>query len=204
MFSANALVWFFVIGALVHNAEEALYLPAWSRRLAAEHGCGLRADEKRRLPAWSRRFGPLRRPVPPAPFRFAVAVLSLLLVAAAAAATLQGPLSLGAYLFSGYVFAMVANVFVPHLAATIALRRYMPGTATALALDLPLGVLCLRRALSSGFVRPAAFVVAAAAATLVLAASIPALLALGRRIWRSGEAPRYNPESSQGKIPLPR
>ena len=209
MSSADALAWLFVLGALVHHAEEAAYLPAWSKRLAdAGSDRGLRADEARRLPAWSKhiaaagsdrglraeeaprlpawskRFGPMRRPVPTGAFRFAVAALSLLLAAAAAAATLQGPRSLGAYLFSGYVFAMVANVFVPHLAATIALRRCMPGTVTALALNLPLGVLYLARALSRGLVRPGAFAVAAATVTLALAAGIPALLALGGRIWR--------------------
>jgi hypothetical protein len=43
--------------------------------------------------------------------------------------------------------AVLANVLIPHLALTVALRSYMPGTATAVALNLP--VLSLLVVLSS-------------------------------------------------------
>jgi hypothetical protein len=82
----------------------------------------------------------LRFTVSSSVFRFAAAVQSLLLVLLATAAFLSAPQGLAAYGFAGYVFAMLVNVFAPHVLASIVLRKYMPGTATALVLNLPLGV----------------------------------------------------------------
>jgi hypothetical protein len=48
---------------------------------------------------------------------------------------------------------MLLNVPVPHLLATVALRSYTPGLATAVALNLPVTVL-LRSAFLEGYVRP--------------------------------------------------
>jgi hypothetical protein len=50
---------------------------------------------------------------------------------------------IGIYLLCGYALAMALNVFLPHVAATIALRRYAPGTATALLFNLPVCVMLL-------------------------------------------------------------
>lgn len=45
---------------------------------------------------------------------------------------------------------MLLNVFISHVAATIALRSYAPGTATALLFNLPLGGWFLYRSVSYG------------------------------------------------------
>ena len=154
-----ALGWLVVGAVLAHNIEEALYLPAWSHRGGRWHA-----------------------PVKPFEFRFAVSILSLLLVLVAALATWQGYQSVPAYLFAGYVFAMVVNVLLPHVAASIALRSYMPGTGTALLLNLPLGGLFLFRALKEGFVVPQVFAWSAPLTALGILASIPLLFILGRRL----------------------
>lgn len=88
----------------------------------------------------------------PAVFRLAVGTLSVALVVVSMLAFVQGPQSAAAYLFFAYAFAMAANAVLPHLAATLVLRRYMPGTATGLLLNLPLGVVLLREGVNEGWV----------------------------------------------------
>lgn len=153
------LAWLFTAGVLAHNLEEAVYLPAWSGTAGRWHA-----------------------PVGSGEFRFAVCVLSVVLVALAGSAFATGPRSTWAHLFAGYVFAMVANVVVPHVAGTLALRRYVPGTATAVLFNLPLGALFLQQALAQGFVVGSRMVWLGPATALLLLVSIPLLFAVGRRV----------------------
>lgn len=155
--SMTSLVWLVTAGVLAHNTEEAITLPAWSVSAGRWHP-----------------------PVGAGEFRVAVAVLSALLVALAGATSLAGARSIAATLFAGYVSAMLANVLVPHLLATIAMRRLMPGTTTAVTLNLPLGVWFLRRALAEGYVDGRTLAWAAPLTALSLVLSIPLLFALGR------------------------
>lgn len=154
----NWLAWLFTLGVIAHNTEEALFLPAWSKHAGRWHA-----------------------PVGPVQFHFAVTVLSLVLVGLAAMTVWFGPGSVSAYLFAGYVFAMTVNVFMPHVLASAALRRYMPGTATALIFNLPLGGLFLYQAIREGFVQPATIVWVAPLVALSILASIPVLFWLGQR-----------------------
>jgi hypothetical protein len=153
------LAWLFVAAVAAHNLEEAIYLPAWTVRAGRWH-----------------------RSVGPGEFRFAVFVLTTLAGAAALLATVQGRESFGAYLLSGYALAMLLNVAFPHLLATIAMRRYMPGTATALVLVLPAAAALLHHALRQNFISPTTFAFAGPAVVIAIALLIPALFAIGRRL----------------------
>jgi hypothetical protein len=155
--SLVALAWLFTLGVVAHNIEEAIFLPAWSTTAGRWHA-----------PVGSREFA------------FAVTVLSLLLVVLAAAALSAGSQSIWAYAFTGYVFAMVANVFVPHVVGTIALRRYVPGTATALLFNLPLGCLFLKQAVAQSFVASGTIAWVAPVTAVAIVVSIPVLFAIGR------------------------
>ncbi len=157
--SLFAVGWLFTVGVLAHNLEEAILLPAWSA-----------TAPRRYVPAGPREFA------------FAVTVLSILFVVLAATALTAGAHSTWAYLFTGYVFAIVVNVFVPHLFGSLALTRYVPGTATAVFFNLPLGVLFLRQALAQGFVQWRTAVWAAPATALGILALIPVLFAVGRKL----------------------
>jgi len=77
---------------------------------------------------------------------------------------------------------MVLNVFAPHIVATVAMRTYMPGTATAVLLNLPLGCLFLGRALSENYIQLDTFAWSAPLVVLSIVASIPILFRVGRRI----------------------
>jgi len=152
-FAALALA--FCAAVTVHNVEEALFLPAWSRSAARFHA-----------------------PVGAFEFRFAVAALTLAAYACAALAAAGS--AVGGYLVCGYALAMAANAFVPHLVATLALRRYAPGTATGVLLNLPIGVALIAAAAAEGRIAWPTFLWAGPATMVALLAGIPALLALGR------------------------
>jgi hypothetical protein len=158
--SLETIGWLFTLGVLVHNTEEALYLPGWSAHAGRWHA---------RVEAME--------------FRFAIFVLSGLLVIFAAAASLSGAGSVSAYLMAGFVLAMVLNVFMPHLLATIFLRKYMPGTITALLLNLPLGVIYLVKALLERNIEPKIFAWSGPLTVLLILASIPALFLVGRKLF---------------------
>jgi hypothetical protein len=77
---------------------------------------------------------------------------------------------------------MLANVLIPHIVASVALRSYMPGLATAVALNLPvlslLVVLAVREGYVSGW-KAAAFSLGVSG---ILLLSIPALFKLGQAL----------------------
>jgi hypothetical protein len=156
--SLAVLAWLFTLAVLLHNLEEALYLPAWSERA-----------------------GRWYRPVAASAFRFAAAMLSVLFVLLTVFASVSRPGDVGAYLMAGYVLAMVLNVIMPHAFVTIVQRRYMHGTATALLLNLPLGLLYLHRALDTGSIGLRTLFWTGPAVVLALIVMMPLLFTLGRR-----------------------
>ena len=117
----SGLAWLFALAVTLHNLEEALWLPAWSKTAGRWHVA-----------------------VGAAEFRFAVIALTLfgyICVGLAVAGS-----RLGACLVGGYALAMAFNAVIPHGLATLVMRRYMPGTATAILFLLPTALLLLRSA----------------------------------------------------------
>ena len=108
------LQWLFPVVIVLHNLEEAVWLPGWANRT-----------------------GFWRTPVSPRVFRFVVAVLTVLAVAVTWQSARSGAQTSWTYLMFGCMVATLANAVYPHLALLISRRSYMPGTATAVALNLP-------------------------------------------------------------------
>lgn len=157
--SFSLLGWLFAFGVVIHNTEEALFLPAWSTRAGR----------------WHVKVGAF-------PFRVAVVVLSTVVIVAAWLFSVSGAHSFGAYFLTGYALAMVLNVLFPHVAATVALQSYAPGTATALLFNLPLGGCLVYRALTEGYVEKVVFAVSGPATVAGIIASIPILFAAGKKL----------------------
>lgn len=157
--SVTEIGWLFTLGTLLHNAEEAVWLPAWSQRV-------------RRI----------SKPVAASVFRLAVGVVSILFVAITCAASFSQPEGIAAYLMAGYVLTMVMNVFFPHTLASFVTRSYMPGTATAILFNLPLGLFYLLHAITGGYIALPTFYWAGPAVILGFLALLPALFAIGRRL----------------------
>jgi uncharacterized protein with HXXEE motif len=151
------LSWLFALAVTLHNAEEGWLLPAWSRSAGRWH-----------------------QPVGTGEFRFAVGILTVLAYLAAGLSASGGKESVGTYLLAGYALAMLLNVVFPHVLATIALRRYAPGTATALLLNLPVTVLLLSTAIQAGYIQLAQFLWVGPSVSAGLLGTIPLLFALGR------------------------
>ena len=155
------LVWLFALAITLHNLEEALLLPAWSQTAGKWH-----------------------HPVGAQEFRFAVAVLTVLAYIAAVMAAVGGKESMGAYLLAGYALAMLLNVLFPHVIATVVMRRYAPGTLTALLLNFPVTVLLLHQSLLEGYVQLYRLTWAGPLVVAGIMAAIPLLFAIGK--WLPG------------------
>ena len=125
------LFFLFPVAVTLHNLEEAALLPDWWQNAGRWH-----------------------TPVEKIPFRFAVLILTLLAYVFTYFGVIGGKQSIGVYLLSGYALIMLVNVFFPHLLAAIWLRRYVPGLATGLVLNLPVCSALLFSFLKNGYVSP--------------------------------------------------
>lgn len=107
----------FLLGFSLHNIEEALWLPAWSKYAEKYHE-QVTANE----------------------FRFAVMIVTALGYLLTFQFFVFGSeFVLSKYLYLGFVLMMAMNAVFPHLAATILLKRYAPRLITGLMLNVPLG-----------------------------------------------------------------
>jgi Na+(H+)/acetate symporter ActP len=165
--SLAGLGWLFVLGVLVHNAEEAVFLPSWP------------SSGRWRMPR-----------VSPGAFRFAASVLGAFFCLAATLATLRPQGTLPANLMAGAAFAMAVNAWVPHLAVSMKARRLMPGTLTGVFLNLPLGTVYILKAVGTGRVRPGTLVWAGPLVALGLLGSLPVLFWAGRLMTTPGAGKR--------------
>ena len=80
----------------------------------------------------------------------------------------------------GCMVVTLANVLIPHLALTVALRSYMPGVVTAVALNLPVLSLLVVLAIREGYVSGWKAADYSAVVAGLLIAAIPALFKTGK------------------------
>jgi hypothetical protein len=116
----------FLLGFSLHNIEEALWLPQWSKHARKYH-----------------------KEVSKNEFAFAVIIVT----AIGYLLTFQyfifaSSYALSKYIYLGFVLMMVANVIFPHLIATIILKKYAPGTITGILLNAPIGIYILIRGIN--------------------------------------------------------
>ena len=102
------------------------------------------------------------------------------------------PLAFLASLFT--VGALLHNaeeaLYLPAWSEHAGQRKYMPGTATALLLNLPLGLLYLHKALDARFIEMRTFSWAGPTVAIGLLLLMPLLFALGRRFQAVSASPR--------------
>ncbi len=111
----------FLLGFSLHNIEEALWLPGWSKHARKYH-----------------------KEVSPNEFRFAVIIVTAIGYLLTFQYFVFGSSYTAAkYIYLGFILMMVVNVFFPHLIATIVLKKYAPGLITGLLLNAPLGIYIL-------------------------------------------------------------
>jgi uncharacterized protein with HXXEE motif len=149
--------WLFPIAFAIHNIEEALWFPEWSRSAGRFH-----------------------RGVGTFEFTFAVIVLTLVSVIITTVFAVRGRLSVASEMFFAFNLGMLLNVFVPHLAATIALRRYCPGLLTGVVLLVPTTTYLLVYGYRHQYIVAPRFWFVAIPFLALLVASIPVLFWTGR------------------------
>ena len=175
--SFQSLLWFFPIAVTLHNAEEAIWFPEWTKRTS-------------RWPA----------PVEPGVFRFAAVVFTIVAFAVTWLSARSGKQTVWTYLAFGYMVAVIANALVPHIALTLAMRRYMPGVVTGAFLNLPvlslLVVLALREGYVSGF-KAAAYSIGVAAVLLLFGGSWLIARTLTGPLSALGDVARRLPQRPQ-------
>jgi hypothetical protein len=156
-FDFETLQWLFPLAITIHNLEEAVWLPGWSKYAGKFH-----------------------HPVGKVEFRFAVVILTILAWIITYLSSTGGRESIGVYLLCAYCLAMLINIFIPHVAASIVLRRYAPGLVTALMLNLPATSLILLSAGKNGYITWGNFVLPAVVFIAALIGMIPIFFRIGR------------------------
>jgi hypothetical protein len=88
----------------------------------------------------------------------------------------KGKESVWAYLMFGCIITMLANVFIPHIPASLRFRSYTPGLATAVLINLPVMGFLSIRAVREGWVSGQKAVVFGLTVPLAIAGMLPLLL----------------------------
>jgi len=108
----------FLMCFTLHNIEEGIWLPKWSKYAGTYHPQVANNE-----------------------FHFAVMVVTLLgYVLTFIFLVLGNTNEIIKYLYFGFLMMMCFNAIFPHLIATIVLKKYAPGTLTGLLLNLPVGL----------------------------------------------------------------
>jgi hypothetical protein len=140
---ALSLKLIFLLGFTLHNIEEAVWLPEWSK--------------------YAKKF---HKPVERNQFVFAEIVVTIIGYLVTTIEILENnPGSVWSYAYLGFIGMMGLNAIFPHLISAFLLKRYAPGLLTALLLNLPLSIMIITRYLNAGasvyFLIPAIMLVSA-------------------------------------------
>ena len=145
------LVLILAITETLHNTEEAIWLPSWSRTLSF----------------WKPVVADLE-------FRIALLLLTLLLYGAMYYSITRDT-QISKYIISGIVTMILFNIFFPHLLGTIITGELVPGVVTGLLMNLPITVLLLIKGMKEKRISWKTIMVGA---TIIGLLTVPLLLVL--------------------------
>lgn len=149
----------FLLAISIHNVEEALWLPAWSK--------------------YAKRY---TKQIEAQGFRFAVLMVTIFALLATSAIILFPQTKITSYIYFGFLGAMMINVIFPHTIATIALRRYAPGLLSGALLILPINGVILYQAIDRNIVNLVSVVVSTLIVGVILLISLPVMFRIGKLI----------------------
>jgi len=147
----------FLFSITLHNVEEALWLPQWSKYATKFH----KQVEKNE-------------------FHFAVLIITLIAYLCTSLFIFFPNVLLLKYFYFGFVGAMIINTIFPHLIATIFLKRYSPGLITGVLLQVPVNVLIIVDSINSGIINFYSLLISIIIVGLFLLSVIPILFRMGR------------------------
>ncbi len=158
---ALALKFIFLLGFTIHNIEESVWLPEWSKHAKKFH-----------------------QPVERNQFIFAVIVVTIIGYLVTVAEIIDNTNgSAFSYIYLGFIGMMGLNTIIPHLAATILLKKYAPGLITALLLNLPLSIIIISRYIDAG-INVYYLIIAILAFTVIILSLLKPLFKLGHKLIR--------------------
>lgn len=152
---------FFSIAITLHNIEEAVWLPKWSQNASKFH-----------------------KKVNSNEFIFSIIIITTLAYLSTFLFVAYPHISIIKNIYFGFLGAMVLNSVFPHLIATVALKRYMPGVITGILLMLPIDLLLIIKGIQLNIV----FINEVFLCTLLVSGFllmlIPVLFRIGRYITK--------------------
>lgn len=152
----------FLISFTLHNMEEGLWLPRWSKYAGKYH------------PRISNNE-----------FHFALIVFTSFGYLLTFVSFMYGQsITTIEYIYTGFLLMMCLNSVFPHLLATIVLKKYAPGTMTGLLLNLPIGVVIIIKNVENGILFHKLIIVTIIILILTIA-SLQLLFKLGNKLIES-------------------
>ena len=163
MSSVNLWV-FFPIVITLHNLEEAVWLPKWSKHAKRFH-----------------------KPVEANVFYFAAILVTILAYLSTFLAVAFPSSWLWKYIFHGFLGAMILNTIVPHLVSTIILRTYSPGLVTGLFLLIPVNSIILYQSVMLGHIKLLDLTLSILIVSIVLLSLLPLFFKIGEYLVKQVE-----------------
>jgi len=156
-----ALKLIFLFGFTIHNLEESIWLPEWSKHAKKIH-----------------------EPVERNQFIFAVTIVTIIGYLVTVVEIIDNTTgNIFSYIYLGFIGMMGLNTILPHLAATILLKKYAPGLITALLLNLPLSIIIIARYIVAG-INVYFLILAIMAFTVITLSLLKPLFKLGDKLIR--------------------
>lgn len=154
----NDSIYFLPMFALIiHNIEEALWLPKWSKYAVRFH-----------------------KEVKSYEFCFAVLIITALGLLATSFIMLFPTIIIFKYIYFGFYGMMIFNAFFPHLISTIVLKKYAPGTVTAFLLNVPINLIVIIKTIESKEIGILEVIISAFIIGIVILLLLPLLFKAGK------------------------
>ncbi|KGR81741.1 HXXEE domain-containing protein [Lysinibacillus odysseyi] len=153
------LIVLFCIAITLHNLEEAIWLPAWSRQSSR-----------------------VQKSVAEGEFRFAVTIITVIAYLSAISYLIWPYANLTKWIFIGFLGSMIINAVFPHLAAAILMKKYAPGLVTGILLNIPVNCFILSHMYAENTVTPWELLLSTIIVGGAVLSLIPLLFKAGRKI----------------------
>lgn len=149
----------FLFSITLHNIEEALWIPRWSR--------------------YTQKFG---KQVSGDEFHFAVLIITILAYLATGLFIFFPQNLILKYFFFGFMGAMIFNIVFPHLILTIILKKYSPGLITGVLLIMPFNSLIIISSLNNSTINLNEVIISTIVVGILLLILIPILEKIGGKL----------------------
>lgn len=150
------VIWILAVSETLHNLEEAIWLPYWSKTAGI----------------WHPKVGATE-------FRIAVLLITLMFYSIIFCFS-KYKSNRSKFLMGGALVMILINVLMPHLLATVLTLNYAPGVASGVLLNVPVTLYLLIRGVKEGFYKVKNLVLAGICFALAAFPLLQLLFAIGR------------------------